>query len=152
MDEAISWHLKHFYNIYIDDSKPFAVVPVETFPAPRMVRGDKWKRLNDPDPKKRQRECVTRYFNFRHTIQVLTLQQHYKVPANGVLNAVFIMEMPKGWSMKKKDQMNLTPHTNRPDRDNLIKSIQDALCPEDGFIWDGRITKLWGYKPLTILY
>jgi Holliday junction resolvase RusA-like endonuclease len=35
-------------------------------------------------------------------------------------------------------------HQGRPDRDNLLKAFQDAFDGDDGFVWDGRTTKVWG--------
>ena len=49
--------------------KVFDIVP---FPAPRMTKSDKWKtNPNHPDPLKRQRVPVTKYFAFKNKIQSL---------------------------------------------------------------------------------
>ncbi len=43
--------------------------------------------------------------------------------------------------------MNDQPHQSRPDKDNLEKAVQDALCKEDNYIWDSRVTKVWSQTP-----
>jgi hypothetical protein len=35
-------------------------------------------------------------------------------------------------------------HQQKPDVDNMIKALMDALYAEDAHIWDLRVTKLWG--------
>lgn len=58
---------------------------------------------------------------------------------------VFILPMPKSWSEKKKEQMNNEPHLQRPDLDNLLKALLDALMKEDSVIWKlGMLEKRWG--------
>lgn len=40
--------------------------------------------------------------------------------------------------------MNGQDHQQKPDVDNMIKALMDALYAEDAHIWDLRVTKLWG--------
>ena len=48
--------------------------------------------------------------------------------------------------------MDGQPHQQTPDKDNLEKALLDALCPDgDARIWDGRVTKRWGYKGQIII-
>lgn len=54
------------------------------------------------------------------------------------------MPMPKSWSEKKRLELDGKPHQQKPDIDNLQKSIQDALAIEDSYIWDAHCTKYWG--------
>jgi Holliday junction resolvase RusA-like endonuclease len=35
--------------------------------------------------------------------------------------------MPESWSKKKKERMNLKPHQQTPDADNLFKAFTDTL-------------------------
>ena len=35
------------------------------------------------------------------------------------------------------------PHQQKPDFDNLIKALSDAIHKEDSGIWDCRVTKVW---------
>lgn len=40
--------------------------------------------------------------------------------------------------------MNGQAHQQKPDADNMIKALMDALYADDAHIWDLRVTKLWG--------
>jgi Holliday junction resolvase RusA-like endonuclease len=40
--------------------------------------------------------------------------------------------------------MDGKPHQQKPDKDNLEKSILDAVFDDDSKVWDGRVSKLWG--------
>ncbi|EOE1598687.1 RusA family crossover junction endodeoxyribonuclease, partial [Enterobacter hormaechei] len=45
---------------------------------------------------------------------------------------------------KKRQQFDGKPHQSKPDFDNLVKALSDAIYEDDAHIWDARITKLWG--------
>lgn len=122
------------------------VFPIDPVSKPRMTQQDKWK--TDPfhkDPKRRQRPAVTKYFNYKRTINILADGVKFKVPESG-FHLIFYMPMPQSWSKKKKEEMNNKPHQQRPDKDNLEKAFLDALCEEDSYIWDSRVTKVWSYN------
>ena len=38
------------------------------------------------------------------------------------------------------------PHQQRPDIDNLVKAVLDALCEDDSFVWNIEACKLWSDK------
>jgi Holliday junction resolvase RusA-like endonuclease len=98
---------------------------------PRQTQSDKWK----------VRACVARYRAFADECRL----KRVHVPVEGG-NIVFILPMPKSWSAKKREEMNGEAHTQKPDIDNLLKSLMDAVFPDDSHVWDVRITKLWGDK------
>ena len=56
----------------------------------------------------------------------------------------FSFEMPKSWSNKKKAAKASTPHTSKPDLDNLCKGIIDALVKDDPVNPDGTKAKQYG--------
>ena len=60
-------------------------------------------------------------------------------------HVVFQLPMPVSWSVKKRRAMAGKPHQQVPDKDNLEKGLLDALFDEDSHIWDGRVTKIWGW-------
>lgn len=41
------------------------------------------------------------------------------------MHVIFLFDIPKSWSKKKRE--NTTWHTSRPDSDNLLKGVKDAL-------------------------
>ena len=124
---------------------------IKPCPAPRMTQSDKWRL--DPyhtNPKQRQRPPVTRYFAFKEQFNKLCDDNGYNLTA--VLNILFVVEMPISWSKKKQFEMNHKPHRQRPDRDNYLKAFQDVFAGDDGYVWDGRTIKIWGYKPKIIIF
>jgi Holliday junction resolvase RusA-like endonuclease len=107
--------------------KVFYVDPV---PKPRMTKADRWKK----------RPCVERYWQFKAEINAQ--KKGFELPESGC-HIIFYIEMPKSWSKKKKSEYCLQPHQQKPDGDNLIKGLQDALCSEDKHIWNYECTKIW---------
>lgn len=67
----------------------------------------------------------------------------------------FYFEMPKSWNEKKRDLMNNTPYSIKPDLDNLVKYIADVcngiLYTDDSLIVTIQAKKLWSYKSRTVL-
>ena len=60
------------------------------------------------------------------------------------LSLVFTMPMPKSWSKAKRAAMDTTPHQQKPDIDNLIKAVLDALYEDDSCVWNISAAKFWG--------
>ena len=96
---------------------------------PRMTRRDKWAK----------RPAVLRYWAFA---EELNLKMPGLIDLNGY-TLTFGLPMPKSWSKKKKERMAGKPHTQRPDIDNLCKSVLDALYLEDSHIHDIALKKVW---------
>jgi len=115
----------------------FNVVPV---PAPRMVRSDKYKR----------RPCVVRYFNFRNALVLQANVQKYVLSSPLIIT--FYVEMPASWSRQKKSLMLGTPHTSKPDLDNLIKAFMDALSASDQNIYCIHASKCWSVSNKIIVF
>lgn len=63
---------------------------------------------------------------------------------------VFWVEMPKSWSLKKRGAFKSTLHIQRPDLDNLVKTVCDAaneiLWEDDSQIAILEVKKFWGEK------
>ena len=112
------------------------VYQVEPVPKPRMTRRDKWT----------QRKCVQEYWRYKDLIRAKKIE----LPEAGAW-VIFVLPMPASWSKKKKEAYNLTPHKQRPDKDNLEKGLLDALFDEDSHIWDLRASKVWGYSGSIII-
>ena len=53
----------------------------------------------------------------------------------------FVLPVPK---KPKKFQRHGMPHQQKPDLDNLIKSVLDALFEDDSHIYDLSAKKIWG--------
>lgn len=108
------------------------VVEHEPTPAPRMTKSDKWKR----------RPRVMRYFDFRDAVQ------RAAGPVSDVADRIecsFFFTMPSSWSKKKCAEMAGKPHRQRPDADNCLKAVLDALYEEDGAVHETETRKRWCY-------
>lgn len=109
--------------------KIFIVDPVGK---PRMTQRDHWKN----------RPIVNRYHAFK---DMISLQKwEFEFPEKGA-QVIFQIPMPKSWSMKKKLKMNQTDHKQKPDLDNLLKALLDALLIDDCMVCNVEITKVWGH-------
>lgn len=103
---------------------------------PRMLRH---RRRNAPP-------AVERYWQFKELCQL----KRVSVPESGY-HLIFVLPMPKRWSEKKKAEMNGTRHQQKPDKDNLEKALLDAIYDDDSKVWDGRVSKVWGYEGKIIV-
>lgn len=135
----------------IDYSRKFYLFDVIPMGAVRMTQSDKWKtNPNHIDPNKRQREVVTKYFDFKDKIREQAKSMKFKL--SGVLEIVFLVPMPFTWSEKKKVRHNKKPVETRPDIDNYVKAFMDALESEDGFVWKTIAEKRYAFKGSILVY
>lgn len=95
---------------------------------PRMTQRDKWEK----------RPATTKYWNFKDDIKNLGIKINL-----GGSHIIFHMPMPKSWGRSKRLKMIGRPHQVKPDIDNLMKALMDALYKNDSSVWDCRITKVW---------
>lgn len=97
---------------------------------PRMTQRDKWK----------QRPVVVRYRAFCDELRLLMRGFHL----SDAVSLQFVLPMPVSWSKKKRAALNGQPHQQKPDVDNLVKSVLDALLADDSSIHTVHATKTWG--------
>ncbi len=135
----------------LDHTRSYIIFDVIPMGAVRMTQSDRWKtNPNHPDPKKRQRDSVTRYFAFK---QLLTVQaKQAKFTLGNFLDAVYLIPMPASWSKKKKAEMVGKPCMVKPDLDNITKAVKDTLKLNDSDIWWEKAEKRWAYKGSIILF
>jgi Holliday junction resolvase RusA-like endonuclease len=112
----------------------YVSIPVNPMGAVRQTRRDVWKK----------RPCVEKYHAFRDTLR------HYSQTFDFLLSdnfkIMFYIPMPKSWSQKKRDKMYMLPHDQKPDIDNLIKAVMDALKPDDKKVWKISAEKRWAFE------
>ena len=113
--------------------KIFKIIPVAK---PRQVASDRWKK----------RPCVLRYRAFADEMRLQA--DGWELP--DCFHVRFIIPMPSSWSKKKKLQKGATPHQQRPDLDNFIKSF-DCLREEDSSIWKISAEKVWGEEGMILI-
>jgi len=104
----------------------------EPVPKPRMTQRDKWKK----------RPVVERYRAFKD----LCRDENVSIPESGA-HIRFYLKMPKSWSKKKKLAMEGHPHQQRPDIDNLLKGLLDAVYHEDSVVYNISASKYWSVNP-----
>jgi Holliday junction resolvase RusA-like endonuclease len=56
---------------------------------------------------------------------------------------IFYMPMPKSWKAHQRVRMMHLPHTQKPDLDNLLKGLCDAVLVDDSTIWSVHAEKRW---------
>tara|TARA_R110000803_G_scaffold21216_2_gene53657 strand:- start:5859 stop:6356 length:498 start_codon:yes stop_codon:yes gene_type:complete len=143
IDESLVYKLDTKRKYYMFDVCPVA--------APRMTQSDRWKTNPEhPDINRRQRPVVTKYWAYKNILIIQKNLMNYEVKS--VLDILFLIPMPKSWSIKKKEQMNGLPCKVRPDTDNLMKAIKDTFCKEDSHIWRETGEKRWAYSGSVIIF
>jgi len=93
-----------------------------------MTQRDKWAK----------RPAVIRYRNFCDKVR----EAGVEISQQGA-QIKFNLPMPRSWSNKKRAGMNGQPHQQKPDLDNLIKALLDAVHKEDCEIWSLSAEKRW---------
>ena len=105
---------------------------------PRFARG----RAYDPPKSKAYKELVA-----------LCSRRYFPEPLKGALKmqVVFSIQMPKSLSKSKKVDVDKTPHSSRPDIDNLCKALLDGLngvaFEDDGQVVCLQAWKFWSSEP-----
>jgi Holliday junction resolvase RusA-like endonuclease len=107
--------------------KIYDIIPC---PKPRMTSADKWKK----------RPETQRYWAFCDEVRLK------KVAFENACHVIFVLPMPESWSKKKRLEMDGQPHQSKPDSDNLIKALGDALYSDDSHLWHYAVTKIWGVE------
>lgn len=117
-----------------------------------------------PVPKQRPRVVKGHAYTPKETLE---FEKHvalrYKIAGGKMLKGPVTVEItamyqvPKSWSKKKKEAAEEQPHTQKPDLDNIIKSVLDGL---NGVAWedDAQVScviadKMWITGPArTLVY
>jgi Holliday junction resolvase RusA-like endonuclease len=98
-----------------------------------MTQRDVWKK----------RPAVVRYRAFCDDIRAYAAQLGFEFPACGA-EVVFHIPMPVSWSKKKRREMEGKPHQQKPDLDNCLKALKDALLEDDSVVWHlSSLEKRW---------
>ena len=135
----------------IDNSRKYFLFDVIPQGKPRMTRQDKWRtNPNHADPNRRQRKCVTEYWNYKN--KILWQAKPLGFEMYDFLVAVYILPMPNSWSAKKKERENGLPCRVKPDTDNITKGLKDIFNINDSHVWWEKAEKRWGYFGSILLY
>ena len=85
--------------------------------------------------------------DFEDEIRRMAKEQYKQAPLTGAVSLVvtFYLPIPMSWSKKKKENRIGQFHASRPDLDNLLKGVLDAL---NGVLYnsDAQVVKLSAAK------
>lgn len=115
-----------------------------------------------PHAKQRARAGRFGHYTPKETVNAetfirLTAAPLFPEPLAGpvALDILAVFEPPKSWSKAKTKRMLGGPHIQRPDFDNIEKTVCDALngvaYADDGQIAEARTIKRWGPKACTVI-
>jgi Holliday junction resolvase RusA-like endonuclease len=84
---------------------------------------------------------------------ILRFQHHSPCPFEGPLKLTLTFHMPIPKSTPKSRSLHHTPHTKRPDIDNLIKFVLDCcnatIFTDDALVFDLSSSKIYDIVPRT---
>lgn len=110
---------------------------------PRQTYSDKWWKtgLKSKSAKVRERaEKIRDYYAKVDAIRWLLKN----VPKGDEVIIEAVMPMPPSWPLAKRKKMMGQPHQSKPDADNILKWVVDALYKEDSQIHTKMVWKTWG--------
>jgi Holliday junction resolvase RusA-like endonuclease len=115
---------------------------------PRMTRSDVWR---DPP-----RACVGQWYAFKDAFILAAKQAGFDPSTDTVqeLNVTARIAMPRSWSRVKQAEMWGQHHQQKPDVDNILKAIADALTTDDSGIYLMTLCKRWAkpeYEGLSVI-
>ena len=97
---------------------------------PRMTRRDKWAK----------RPCVVAYRAWADAVRLAA----GPVPDHvGVLRLRAYMPIPKSLPAHKRPHFVGSPHQRKPDLDNIVKALMDALLPQDQGVYHIEARKVY---------
>lgn len=103
---------------------------------PTMVSSDRY----------RKRPAVLRYRAYADHLRLLGAL----LPESYLVIAYFAM--PASWSGAERGRRHLTPHQVKPDGTNILKGVEDVLCPRgDQQLFDGRFRKVWAASDRMVI-
>lgn len=123
---------------------PTIFIPVEPMGAVRTTQRSKGRT-----------DAGKRYADYKQVIGLYAASRMRGGLIKGPISLpviTFYMPIPNSWSQKKKDAAIGQPHTKKPDIDNLIKGLFDALnkavWADDNQVFEiGKVKKIYSDYP-----
>lgn len=116
-----------------------------------------------PISKESPRSNGKRFYNPQHALKLVQqaelksqIPPEYQILQKKPLYliACFFMPIPKSYSTKKKEELNATYHSSKPDSDNLTKWLKDLgtniIYKDDALVACEVIQKIYSHNPRTI--
>jgi len=114
------------------DGQVTFTAPGQPFGKPRMTQRDVWQK----------RPCVLVYRDYCDRLRAAAPAYLGQVDCYAILVCAFL-SVPPSWSAKKKAAALGQGHRVKPDHDNILKAVNDALFKQDSKLWDGHCIKRW---------
>ena len=110
-----------------------AVIPIEPFgkARPRVTRGNTYM----PHEYTRARDTLRLMFG------AVTVEPPW------VLKVTAVRAMPASWSKRKQAEMAGAWCVSKPDADNIVGAVMDALFEDDAAVVEVACRKVWGVAP-----
>ncbi len=127
----------------------FFAVQGEPVSKPRMTRADVWKK----------RPCVLEYRNWADCVRVAAQEAgliEMAMNDGDVVECIltFILPIPESTKGAKREKLKGRGHNVRPDLDNLVKGVLDALFENDSSVYKIAAEKFYvqnGEKPHCVV-
>lgn len=104
---------------------------------PTMTRRDQWKVGEQARP------CVQAYRNWADAIRAAADGVIWPPVLQGRILVVSYLPIPPSYAKALSLELRGQPCHVKPDEDNIVKGIKDALFEQDSFIYDSRSVKYW---------
>jgi Holliday junction resolvase RusA-like endonuclease len=110
-------------------------VPAVPVAKPRMTQSDRWEK----------RPAVLRYWAYCDKVKWAAYNAGYQDQCHSItgIRLVAYLPLPPSWNSARRALHIGKPHFSRPDLDNLLKSIPDALTNDDSSVWQLTAQKLY---------
>lgn len=110
-----------------------AVIPLEPFgkARPRVTRGNTYM----------PHEYIRARDNLRLLFGPVT------VPPPWSLSVTAVRAMPASWSKRRRGEMAGAWCVSKPDADNIVGAVMDALFEDDAAVVEVACRKVWGTSP-----
>lgn len=110
----------------------FLITPVAK---PRMTQRDRWAN----------RAPVLRWYAYKDELNLQANERKFVLP--NTFKVTFYIPPSVSWSEKKKSELEGKLHRMKPDIDNLLKGVLDALRMSDATVADVHAIKKWSIQP-----
>lgn len=114
---------------------------------PRMTRRDQFltqKRSFRNEADAKRAAYLQRYFDWCNAVRLqANLREPLVLTQATRITVRLFLPMPGNWSLKQRTSQIGAPHLVKPDADNFLKGLVDALVQNDQMIYQQHVEKRW---------
>jgi len=112
-------------------------IPIQPKPAPRITHQGRFTK------------SAKAYYSYKDYLKLFCNANDFIISEK--VKITFFIPIGKSISKKETALRLGKPHKQRPDLDNLVKGIWDALATEDGFIHTLQCSKVWSLEGKIVI-